>query len=91
MSLKIVTDRHGQVYVSGLQPAFAKYERDIVQGKVDCPFRVEFRASTIRWRPITGHEDRPLLLTSEVEKRGQVVRSSPVPLTPQGKAKLLLF
>lgn len=34
---------YGEVQATGLHPAFAAYERDIVFGSLQCPFKVEFR------------------------------------------------
>jgi len=62
MSLKLAYDkeRWSNTY-RGLSKEFAKYERDIMSGKIPCPFSVEFKinGSIIREPILLNPDGRP--------------------------------
>lgn len=43
MPLKIKHRPSGQAYVSGQTREFIKYEKDIISGKIPCPFTSQFK------------------------------------------------
>ena len=43
MPLKISRRPDGQTYISGQTKEFAQYEKDIMSGKIPCPFTAVFR------------------------------------------------
>lgn len=89
MALKVVMNRSGGYYLSGLRNDFAAYERKIIQGRIPCPFMVEFRDSKIVWVETWNGMSR--IDTPTVPKQGSVVTNRPVPLTPAGNPKIRLF
>ena len=96
MPLRIVKIR-GQMgvvrcEVRGLRNDFAKYERDIISGKIPCPFTVEFRDTrfAIMWF-VNVERGGESGWRYKVLDEGKVVCRQPLPLTPDGKPKIKLF
>ena len=83
MPLRIV-EKQRQMEVRGLRNDFAKYERDIISGKIPCPFTVEFRDTRFDMWFANGWRYKVL-------DEGKVVCRQPLPLTPDGKPKIKLF
>jgi hypothetical protein len=73
--------------ISGLRNDFASYERKIIQGKIPCPFTVQFRDSEISW----VRSKARITACNALVKTGPIVASHPIPLTPEGKPKIQLF
>ena len=71
--------------ISGQKREFIKYEKDIMRGKIACPFAVEFLDTQYSYyiRDKQGF--------SKMIKKGSVVATFPVPLTLDGKVKIKLF
>ncbi len=86
MVLRIKTDRWGQFVIVGQTAAFMKYERDIISGKIPCPYKATFRDS--RWESWLGWGGQ---LCDKRLSVGKVVHRGPLPLTPDGKSKIHLF
>lgn len=72
--------------LSGQKASFSRYEKEIISGERDCPFTVEFRDT--KYAPVIIHMGR---FKYPVESLGEVVCTSPIPLTPNGKPKTNLF
>lgn len=86
MALRVTIDRSGRCYNVGLRNDFAKYERDVLSGKIPSPFTViEFKDTRYKSHP------EGLLIYYSIAKDGDVVHKEPIPLTPAGKPKISLF
>ena len=83
MAIKIKKD--GSMF--GQSKEFLAYERNVIGGKIPSPFTlVEFSDSEIDW----SKSQIPGMYPPKV-KKGKVVWSNLVPLTPSGKPKMGLF
>jgi len=80
-----------QMEVRGLRNDFAKYERDIISGKIPCPFTVEFRDTRFDMWFVNVGRGGESGWRYKVLDEGKVVCRQPLPLTPDGKPKIKLF
>lgn len=60
MAISFKIDRNGRRYVAGISKEFAKYERDIISGKIPCPFKVNTKIQMGNGSTLTINKPVPL-------------------------------
>ena len=89
MVLKVHADGH----LTGQKKEFTRYERDLLSGKIPCPFTVEFLDTeyTTVYTDCTTVWGNRIGKKFVVSKKGKVTYEGMQPLTTDGKPKARLF